>query len=129
MLRPLPFLLTLALVASCHAKDDKKATPPPSPWAEWVEPEFPFFSSVLDAREVGEGWPKDNLTPRGLVLNLGHNLWACYDTDLLRMALIWQGEEGKPPITPVALATGSYVVAGQKTKDGQEFLPQPTGKP
>ncbi|QIF04889.1 DUF6797 domain-containing protein [Roseimicrobium sp. ORNL1] len=128
MLRPLSFLLILGLVVSCHAKDDKK-TLPPSPWAEWVEPNFPFFSSVLDARELGEGWPKDNLTPRGLVLNLGHNLWACYDTDLLRMALIWQGEEGQPPVTPVALSTGSYVVAGQKTKDGQEFLPQPTGKP
>ncbi|HSI65429.1 MAG TPA: DUF6797 domain-containing protein, partial [Candidatus Saccharimonadia bacterium] len=59
----------------------------------------------------------------------GHNLWACYDTDLLRLSLIWQGEAGKPPITPVALATGSYHVAGQKTKDGQEFLPQPTGTP
>jgi cytochrome c2 len=129
MLRPISFLFMLSIVVSCHAKDDKKTAPPPSPWAEWIEPEFPFFSSVLDARDLGEGWPKDNLTPRGLVLNLGHNLWACFDTDLLRMALIWQGEEGKPPITPVALATGSYHVAGQKTKDGQEFLPQPTGKP
>ena len=135
MLRPLPFFIFLSLVVSCGAKDEKKvtatakATPPPSPWAEWVEPSFPFFSSVLDAREVGKDWPKDNLTPRGLVLNLGHNLWACYDTDLLRLSLIWQGEAGKPPITPVALATGSYHVAGQKTKDGQEFLPQPTGTP
>ena len=98
------------------------------PLAEWVEPDFPFFSSVLDARDVGEGFPKDNLTSRGLILNLGHNLWACFDTDLLRIACIWQGEEGKPPVTLNALAPGSYHIAGQKTKDGQDDLPKPVGK-
>lgn len=97
-------------------------------WADWIEPDFPFFSSVLDARNVGEGFPKDNLTPRGIILNLGHNLWACFDTDLLRIACIWQGEEGKPPVTQNALAPGSYHIAGQKTKDGEEDLPQPIGK-
>jgi cytochrome c2 len=97
-------------------------------WGDFVEKDFPFFSSVLDCRELGEGFPKDNLTPRGLVLNLGHNIWACYDLDLLRIACVWQGEEGKPPVTPEALAPGSYHVAGQKTKDGQEFLPKPVGK-
>ncbi|MGV3662148.1 MAG: DUF6797 domain-containing protein [Prosthecobacter sp.] len=106
-------------------KVDPKA---PSPWGDFVEKDFPFFSSVLDAREVGEGFPKDNLTPRGIILNLGHNLWACFDTDLLRIAAIWQGEEGNPPVTPEALAPGSYHIAGQKTKDGQDFLPKPVGK-
>jgi len=107
-----------------------KTTPPPvpSPWGDFVEKDFPFFSSVLDARDVGEGFPKDNLTPRGIILNLGHNLWACFDTDLLRIACIWEGEEGKPPVTPEALAPGSYHIAGQKTKDGQDFLPKPVGK-
>jgi hypothetical protein len=83
---------------------------------------------VLDCRDLGEGFPKDNLTPRGLILNLGHNLWACFDTDLLRIACIWEGEPGKPPVTPDALAPGSYHIAGQKTKDGQEYLPKPVGK-
>lgn len=100
----------------------------PSPWGDFVEKDFPFFSSVLDCRDVGEGFPKDNLTPRGLILNLGHNLWACFDTDLLRIACIWEGDPGKPPVTPAALAPGSYHVAGQKTKDGQEDLPKPIGK-
>lgn len=111
-------------------KDDPKPAAPsaPSPWGDWVEPDFPFFSSVLDARELGEGFPKDNLTPRGLILNLRNNLWACFDTDLLRIACIWEGEEGKPSVTPDALAPGSYHVAGQKTKDGQEYLPKPAGK-
>ncbi|WP_075087799.1 DUF6797 domain-containing protein [Verrucomicrobium spinosum] len=100
-----------------------------SGYGDWVEADFPFFSTVLDARELGEGWPNNNLTPRGIVLNLGGNTWACFDTDLLRMALIWQGEEGKPPMTQNALSTGSYHLAGQKTKDGQEDLVKPIGKP
>jgi mono/diheme cytochrome c family protein len=106
----------------------KSSTPAKGDWADWVEPDFPFFSSVLDCRDIGEGFPKDNLTPRGLILNLGQNLWACFDTDLLRIACIWEGEPRKPPISAVALAPGSYHIAGQKTKDGQENLPKPLGK-
>jgi len=128
------FLAFLSL-ATCLLAADKPAKPKvadapaaPSPWGDFVEKDFPFFSSVLDAREVGEGFPKDNLTPRGIVLNLGHNLWACFDTDLLRIACIWEGEAGKPPVSADALAPGSYHVAGQKTKDGQDFLPKPIGK-
>ncbi len=127
--------LALLSFATCSIAADKPAKPKvaeapaaPSPWGDFVEKDFPFFSSVLDAREVGEGFPKDNLTPRGIVLNLGHNLWACFDTDLLRIACIWEGEAGKPPVSAEALAPGSYHVAGQKTKDGQDFLPKPIGK-
>ena len=123
-LRPLFFfLVTFKAVLAQEA-----APKGPSPWGDFVEKDFPFFSSVLDCRDLGEGFPKDNLTPRGLILNLGHNLWACFDTDLLRIACIWEGEEGKPPVTPAALAPGSYHVAGQKTKDGQDDLPKPIGK-
>ncbi|MCB1212408.1 MAG: hypothetical protein KDK97_24000, partial [Verrucomicrobiales bacterium] len=120
----LPALLFVPALAQAQEPEPTK----PSPWGDWVEKDFPFFSSVLDGRDLGEGFPKDNLTPRGLILNLGHNVWACYDTDLLRIAAIWSGEDGKPPVTADALAPGSYHVAGQKTKDGQDFLPKPTGK-
>ncbi len=114
------------LAAETAVHKDVKGNP--SPWGEWVEADFPFFSSVLDCRDLGEGFPKDNLTPRGLILNLGHNLWACFDTDLLRIACIWESEPGKPPVSAAALAPGSYHIAGQKTKDGQENLPKPLGK-
>jgi hypothetical protein len=124
-------LSVLPGVAQTPSKKEKAKTPPATPakgdWADWVEPDFPFFSSVLDCRDVGEGFPKDNLTPRGLILNLGHNLWACFDTDLLRIACIWESEPGKPPVSALALAPGSYHIAGQKTKDGQEDLPKPLG--
>ncbi|MFC5453998.1 DUF6797 domain-containing protein [Prosthecobacter fluviatilis] len=136
-MKSLPLLALLLTLTTCALAADKPSKPKaaaadapttPSPWGDFVEKDFPFFSSVLDAREIGGGFPKDNLTPRGIILNLGNNLWACFDTDLLRIAAIWEGEPGKPPVTPDALAPGSYHVAGQKTKDGQEYLPKPIGK-
>lgn len=135
-----PALLFAVLAAAVMAADEEKKAKPrnaneakkapalPYEVGEFVERDFPFFSSVLDARDVGEGFPKDNLTPRGIILNLGHNLWACFDPDLLRIACIWEGEKGQPPVTPVALAPRSYQDPGQKTKDGQDELPKPIGK-
>lgn len=127
------FLVACPALAQTKAKPKKTAPPVParpanSPWGEFVEQEFPFFSSVLDAREAGAGLPKDNLTPRGLILNLGRNVWACLDTDLVRLACVWEGKAGEAPVTPEALAPGSYHIAGQKTKDGQDFLPKPVGR-
>lgn len=128
------FLLFFTLSVSAQESQKKPrlpAQPPAFPsgdWGDFVEKDFPFFSSVLDCRNLGPGMLKDNLTPRGLILNLGHNLWACFDTDLLRMACIWESEPGKSPVSPAALAPGSYHIAGQKTKDGQDFLPKPVGR-
>jgi Domain of unknown function (DUF6797) len=96
-----------------------------APWADFVEPDFPFFSSVLDARKLGPDWPADNLTPRGLVLNLGQGAWACFDTDLLRMAGLWSGSG----VTPVSMSQGSYHLAGLKAPPGQGKLPRIAGKP
>lgn len=95
-----------------------------SPWGDFVEKDFPFFSSVLEARKIGEGWPTNNLTPRGLILNLGHDCWACFDTDLLRVSAIWQGAD----VTPVAMSYGSYNRTGYKIPEGQKILPEPNGK-
>src|SRR5436190_21489631 len=95
----------------------------PDIWADVVEADFPFFSSVLDARTAGNSPQTNNLTPRGIILNLGHECWACFDTDLLRMSAIWTGKG----VTPVSMAQGSYHVAGVKAPEGQENLPQPLG--
>ncbi|MBP8257009.1 MAG: hypothetical protein KAX37_06755, partial [Opitutaceae bacterium] len=93
-------------------------------WGDWIEKDFPYFSSVLDARKSGPEFPTDNLVPRGLILQLGHDCWACFDTDLLRMAAIWQGKGG---VTPHALAPGSYHDPSRKTPGGQRVLPEPIG--
>ncbi|MBI3882176.1 MAG: c-type cytochrome [Verrucomicrobia bacterium] len=124
----LAFALLLVAVCSSpvHAASPKKKEKPtgPSAWADWVEKDFPFFSSILDARNAGEGFPTNNLTPRGLVLNLGGDCWACFDTDLLRVAAIWQGKG----VTPNALAPKSYHPSGGKTPGGQSPAPEPEGK-
>ena len=91
-------------------------------WASWVEPDFPFFSSVIDARRAGVGHP-DNLSPRALVLALGNGHWAAFDTDLLRIAAIWRGNG----VSPMALAPGSYHRPDRKTPGGQAQLPEPDG--
>ena len=91
-------------------------------WADWVEPDFPFFSSIVDARSAGLGHP-DNLSPRALVLNLGHGCWAAFDTDLLRVAAIWNGQG----LSANALAPGSYHRPDKKTPGGQTPAPEPLG--
>lgn len=93
-------------------------------WADWVEPDFPFFSSVIDAGRAGPGFPARNLTPRGLVLKVGRDHWVGFDTDLLRVAAIWRGKG----MTPKALAPGSYHQPDKKTPAGQNALPEPDGK-
>lgn len=91
--------------------------------AEWVEPDFPFFSSVVDARRLGPAFPTDNLTPRGLVLRVSRDVWAAFDVDLIRVAAIWRGNG----VTPMALAPGSYHHPDKKTPGGQTALPEPDG--
>ena len=94
------------------------------PWAGFVETNFPFFSSTLDVRKAGDGLPADNLTPRGLILNLGHDCWACFDIDLLRISAVWVGKG----VSPVSMSQISYISPGTKARDGQDDLPKPLGK-
>ncbi len=125
--------LSLAAALMCHAPGAARqaattAQKPPAPpdlrWADWIEPDFPFFSSVLDAHRDGEALPAPNLTPRALILNLGNGLWAAFDTDLLRVAAVWQGKG----VSPRALAPGSYRNPDKKTPGGQFPAPEPDGK-
>lgn len=92
-------------------------------WGPWLEPDAPFFSSVVDARDAGAGLPHENLAPRALVLPAGQGWWAAYDPDLLRMVAAWQGNG----VTPTALAPGSYHASDRKTPGGQNALPTPDG--
>ena len=116
--------LAISLSEICAEAGAARA-PQAAAWAGFVEPDFPFFSSVLDARDLGAEWPGDNLTPRGLILNLGNGCWACFDTELLRMSAIWEGQG----VTPAAMSQGSYLQAGHKAPDGQEALPRIAGIP
>lgn len=117
------------LLAQKKAKEKvKKPKPvrepiaPAIPRADWVEADFPFFSSVLDAKREGTG--ENNLTPRGIILPLANDCWVCFDTDLLRVSALWRGNG----ISDKALAPGSYHDVARKTPGGQFPAPQPEGK-
>jgi mono/diheme cytochrome c family protein len=96
-------------------------------WAPFVEPDFPFFSSVLDARKATPDGPTNNLTPRGLILNVGGDVHVCFDVDLLRIAAVWKG----PGVTSMSMAQGSYGNEnwGKKATEGQGLLPKIIGEP
>ena len=122
-------LTVVAVLCSLPFGSSRPAALPEQPrpaarWADWVEPGFPFFSSVLDARRAGPGLPTNNLTPRGLIVNLGRGYWAGFDTDLLRVAALWRGSG----VTPRALAPGSYHAPDRKTPGGQFPAPEPDGQ-
>ena len=113
-------LFSASLLNTVRSQTGEKSTP----WAGWVEPDYPFFSSIIDARESSFGTiTHNNLTPRGIILNLGNDCWACFDTDLLRVSAIWMGSG----VTPIALAPKSYHPWGRKTQGGQSELPKPDG--
>ncbi|MBL9138439.1 MAG: cytochrome c [Verrucomicrobiales bacterium] len=95
-----------------------------SRWSGYLETDAVFLSSVIDARRAGFPSTPDNLTPRGLVLRAGGDLWIGFDTDLLRVAAVWQGAG----LTPVSMSEGSYHVAGVKAPEGQAALPSPVGE-
>ncbi len=103
-------------------EDDLLARPWPG---EFVESGFPFYSSVLDARDLGRGFPTNNLTARGLILNFGAGCWACFDVDLLRMSAVWTGAG----VTPASMAQGSYNTPGHKAPEGEADLPRIDGEP
>src|SRR5205809_7196438 len=92
----------ICFLFTCVAQAAPRPTNGPI-WSDFVETNFPFFSSVLDARKLGVGFPTNNLTPRGLILNLGQDCWACLDTDLLRVSAVWMGNG----VTPASMSQGS----------------------
>ena len=116
MLRVLfTFTVGLLYITSLAAEDR---------YAPWVQPDFPFFSSSLDLRGLQPDARPFNVTPRGLVLNLGHDCWACFDTDLLRVAAVWRGRG----VTPEALGPLTWQDTHLKTIGGQDKLPKPNGE-
>ena len=100
-----------------------------SPFASFVEEGFPFFTQTLDSRKLGEEWPKDNLTQRGVIIKLGRGYFACFDIDLLRIALIWKENKKGEYLTMSGMAPGSYRLPNRKASAGQQQLPVPLGTP
>ncbi|MEX0883766.1 MAG: DUF6797 domain-containing protein, partial [Cyclobacteriaceae bacterium] len=61
-------------------------------FAPFVEPGFPFITTSMDARDLGPGFPENNISARALALQLGNEAYACFDTDMLRWTVAWTGD-------------------------------------
>ncbi|CAN5429133.1 hypothetical protein BH23VER1_BH23VER1_15490 [soil metagenome] len=116
---PRILLSALALAATAAL------SPAAPPYADYLEPGFPFTEATVDARHLGDTFPADNLTPRALVLRLGEDTYAAFDTDLLRLSAAWHGGF----LTPDTIAMRSYQNPRDKMGPGQESLPKPVGTP
>ncbi|MEM9017546.1 MAG: DUF6797 domain-containing protein, partial [Verrucomicrobiota bacterium] len=100
-----------------------------SPFGSFVEDGFPFFCQTLDAREFGENPEPTNLVPRGIIVRFADDHYGCFDSDLLRWALIWKANEDGEYLTMDGMAPGSYRVPNRKAPSGQGTLPRPIGTP
>lgn len=87
-------------------------------------PDFPFVETTLDVRQVAPAGNSTNLITRAVILNLGDNVYAAFDTELLRVGAIWEGDF----ISPDSMAMLSYAVPLRKLGGGQTQLPRPQGK-
>ena len=123
-------LLALAtpLLQPASAQDRAHAKLPSS-YGNYGDNGLPFFGQTLDARHLGEGWPADNLTPRGLILHLGDGIHGCFDLDLLRISLIWRERGPGDYLSMNGMAPGSYRQPHRKAPAGQQKLPRPIGTP
>ena len=92
-----------------------------NPFADFVEPGFPFIVSTVDAGKLGASFPERNLAVRCVILMLGNDSYACVDTDLLRVAAAWRGEF----VTMTTMAQVSYQQPGNKNN----AIPRILGKP
>ena len=101
-----------------HLRDDKPL------YTEFVDKSFPFLEATVDLRGIAPVGNKDNLVPRAIILPLEDDIFVCFDTELLRVAAIWQGDF----VTLDGLAILSYEVPLRKMGGGQKKLPKPIGK-
>src|SRR5690606_36232412 len=61
-------------------------------FAPFVEPDFPFITTSMDGRNLGPGFPKNNIASRCIAIQLGNEAYACFDTDMLRWSVAWTGD-------------------------------------
>lgn len=87
----------------------------------FVEPDFPFITSTVDAGGLGAGWPARNIAIRGVVIQLGNGAYATFDPDLLRMSVGWYGDF----LSLTSMAHISYEEPGNKAND----IPRVLGTP
>ena len=114
------WLITLSLLLSGYGLNSGDARE----WGEFVEPGFPYVSATVDARSIDGGAIEDNLIIRGVIVFLGDDTYACYDTDLVRLGVVWKGNF----LDYKSMATHTYYNQGKKNHGGQEWVSKPQGE-
>ena len=92
-----------------------------SMFADFVEPDFPFITTTIDAGDLAPLLPERNIAIRCVVVQLAHDAYTCFDPDLLRMAVGWTGDF----LSLLTMAPVSYHEAGNK----QNGVPRVLGRP
>ncbi len=98
--------------------------PPRAHYQDFRDAKFPFLEATLDCREVAPAGTSENLVPRGVIVPLGDDVFVCFDTELLRIAAIWQGGF----VTPHGMAMYSYTEPFREIPGGLRLLSKPIGK-
>lgn len=114
-------IVVLLFVTGCGSDPSSEQVFNPEHIAPFVEPDFPFITTSVDARELGPAFPDDNITPRCLALRLGEEAFACFDTDMLRWSAAWTGEF----LPMVTMAQISYRDFHNKNNE----IPEISGEP
>ncbi len=90
-------------------------------FAPFVEPDFPFITTSMDGRNLGSGFPEDNIAARVLAIKLGEDAYLSFDTDMLRWSVAWTGEF----MPMVTMAQISY----QDFHNKDNLIPTISGEP
>jgi mono/diheme cytochrome c family protein len=93
-------------------------------YQDFLDAEFPFLEATLDCRNLAPAGTAENLVPRGVIVPLGEDVFVCFDTELLRVAAVWQGGF----VTPHGMAMYSYTEPFREIPGGLRLLSKPIGK-
>ncbi|WP_232834982.1 DUF6797 domain-containing protein [Pleomorphovibrio marinus] len=86
--------LAVLLLSSCKEEEEliSSVNFEEVEFADFVELDFPYITTSMDARNLGASFPDDNISPRVLAMRLGNEAYACFDTDMLRWSVAWTGD-------------------------------------
>jgi len=92
-MRGILFLFGLIMVASACSQEEPLTRQQfnEDSLEAFVEPDFPFITTSLDGRELGQVFP-NSVTPRCIAVKFEHDAYGCFDTDLLRWSVTWTGD-------------------------------------
>ncbi len=89
--------------------------------APFVEPDFPFITTTVDAGGLAPFMPQRNVAVRGIAMKLGNGAYASFDPDLLRMSAGWTGDF----VSMSTMAQVSYDRPNYKSNEIPRVLGQP----